>query len=651
MKHLKHFVLASFAAFAMMSCSQNDGLQKDVDALKERVTTLELLANQVNNNINTVRQLLTKSIQNAELVNGVWKITLSDNTVLELKQGSEGTVAQPAVVSITPEGYWKIGDQVTTVKATATDGKTPKFQVSTENYWQVSFDDGATWTNVLQDGKPIAAVPAPAEGGGDTFFTDVKKSEDGKTLIVTLASSIGGGTYNLPIVSNLVCQIMKEGVARYDAATNTLQVEWGKTVELKVNIDGDNASVIAPQGWLATLSEPVDKVATLTLTAPAMTSRASADNTKDLTVQVYRNGFIAVDKMMVVGAEAEKSYLQRYNEGLEAVQVGTEGVKGTISLNVNNFGAATEVKDGETINAPGVYYLQSGATVTLALDQTAAAAGVTTPTQTKLVLFTDGRATVNVANTIYLGGTNATDDKGVVAKNIDFVTDIQPMFKENNPTTAITLDNFVMDHCSVSLNSTAQNNNNFTYFAGANITTRNISIQNSLFKVATNGSTAMRFLNWDKSTGVNGDVISVVNNIVVCPQVVDNKSVNSTFIFNKTNPINVTTVAFNNNTLINMPCTSNALLNAAFKGACEAKDNVLFCNTNVAFYLYNTADNITLGENIFYNPANASASVQGKSDKANLIQNTTENPLPAFTADTDWWTVVSPTGKGAKLNK
>ena len=57
MKYYKSFILFSLFALAFVSCNTDD-LERDIDALKDRVTNVEAQVQQLNDEMNIIRVLL-----------------------------------------------------------------------------------------------------------------------------------------------------------------------------------------------------------------------------------------------------------------------------------------------------------------------------------------------------------------------------------------------------------------------------------------------------------------------------------------------------------------------------------------------------------------------------------------------------------------
>lgn len=345
MKTFKFLMPFMLAVLVFAGCDTDD-LRNDIDDLKNRVESLEAQVASINENMNALRVLIdgnkTISSYTYDETTGAYTLTLSDGNVITLTQGVTGTVNYPSI-GIDEKGYWTVNGESLGQQAVGQNGDTPEFRIEeSTNYWQVKFGAGE-WQYVLSNGEKVQATTETINNE-DKFFQSVEVK--GGYLEVVMKD---GQTLTMPIVDGLTCEIITEGVAGFSG--NVLSVAAGSTVKLNVNISGDNSIVTAPNGWIATLSEPVDGKAELSLTAPVSASastftRATADNTKDVVVQANKGINWAVDKIQVQideneggGDEGEAvNYLEKYNSGETITIAGVE-------INKEKFGEAQHVTD------------------------------------------------------------------------------------------------------------------------------------------------------------------------------------------------------------------------------------------------------------------------------------------------------------------
>lgn len=396
MKYIKSYILFVIMGFAVAGCTIDD-LKDDVNDLKDRVTLIEQQVKLLNDNLAVIGYILdpqNKTVSKVETVkeNGVaakYVITLSDNTQLTLTIGKEGTVNEPEI-TIGDDGKWYINGISTGVVAVGENGKNgegyPEFRVQNGN-WQIRFGDGE-WANV-PGGEGIAG----GSSLGDQIFESAKV--DGSNFVVTLKD---GTVHTLPIVATLVCAIDRTGLAFDDE--DFLIINKGERVVIPAKIEGENPQVTYPQGWRATLNklDVADEKGNnyqLLIFAPAAENktltRAAADNTADVTVQVQEGLFWAVDKIKVKNPKGLASNLDMYNEGQAVIVGGLEITK-------EKYGEAQEITTNGAI-AGGVYFVSAN-DLTLTYNQG------TSVVENLIIIPNSDEVTsinLNIDKSIYLG--------------------------------------------------------------------------------------------------------------------------------------------------------------------------------------------------------------------------------------------------------
>ncbi len=317
-----------FGCVAGMLCltqCTDEKLLDDLNTLSNRVENMEATVNTLNENLDALEVLLenNKTIQSYSETDGVYTLVLSDGTEIKLTEGKVGETVIPEI-SIDENGYWVIDGVAQEIQA---NGSTPRFRISDSGFWEVTYD-GTSYEQVKNvDSDPVSAVPGEGGESGNTFFENVEVS--GNTLIVTMK---GGQQYSLPIVEGLISEIVTDGE---DFDGETMFVLWGGTVTTPVRVKGDNVIVTAPAGWIATVSEPdAEGNATLSVTAPqqpqtaSVSTKATADNTSDLVIQVNKGINWAVDKISVRGTVAANTLLEKFEAGrtidIEGIEINRE---------------------------------------------------------------------------------------------------------------------------------------------------------------------------------------------------------------------------------------------------------------------------------------------------------------------------------------
>lgn len=367
MKNFKSLLPFLLMVFALVGCDTDD-LRNDVDELKNRVESLEAQVTAINENMNVLQVLVegNKTIKSCvyDEATKTYKLVLSDDTQLELYQGEDGMANTPEI-TVSADNKWVINGTPTDVDATGADAALPKFKLDDQNYWMVDLDGDGTlygYDYVYNEaGEKVQAVSGDTTGG-DTFFESVSYNEAEGFLEVKLTST-PGTTYKLPVVPTLTCKINTENVEEYK--NGVLTVGYGLSAELEVEVQGDNYFVTAPSGWTAVLGE-VDSdthKATLTVYAPkeevaaGTLSRATADNSTDLSLQVNKGGYWAVAKIQVQGLTIIQSYKSVYDEG-ETIMVGD------MAINKATYGEAKYVNTSDyDFTGGGVFFIAPGVEV------------------------------------------------------------------------------------------------------------------------------------------------------------------------------------------------------------------------------------------------------------------------------------------------
>ena len=104
----------------LVGCNKTDDLWDDVNDLKTRVTALEKTVQDLNWNIEAVRELCKEgaTITDIELKDGIYTITLSNGKTLKL------------------------------VEETGAGALIPQMGIDNDGYWTVSYDNGSTFTQL-----------------------------------------------------------------------------------------------------------------------------------------------------------------------------------------------------------------------------------------------------------------------------------------------------------------------------------------------------------------------------------------------------------------------------------------------------------------------------------------------------------------------
>lgn len=189
-------------ALAAGGCS--GGLENDLNLLERRLRNVQSMCEKINNNINDLKSVV-EVLQNNDFVTDVKEETIAGEKVLTIYFVNSdpiviyhGTDADTPVIGIdtlTPSDgkyYWTVTypDRKPEFLTNASDGtpiaataSSPLFRIGKKGQWEVSYDDGLTWTDQY-NGVPfgIATGESPR-----SFFASV--IDEGDFIILKMLDS------------------------------------------------------------------------------------------------------------------------------------------------------------------------------------------------------------------------------------------------------------------------------------------------------------------------------------------------------------------------------------------------------------------------------------------------------------------------------
>lgn len=338
-------------AVLMAACEDIDKLEDDIQALEERVTALEEKVKPINDNVKALVEIYKAGVITSieENADGHYTLTLSNGKTVELAKWVEGFGSVP-MVGVNSEGHWQVSyDGGATWKEVLKDGKpvtavgngglAPQFRVDADGYWEVDADGNGTFERVKDvNGQPVKAVYDP-EGPVQELFESVTPKDDLLEIVLK-----NGEKLNIPIVPDFYCYFDK-------AIQGEQAVQPGETKKYKVHLKGaDHTVITAPMGWKALLGAANDQfVAELTLTAPQgkvqPAVRAVADNLRDVSILAFKGSFVTVAKMQVNAIEVEMGGTDTPEEpGKTSLNVPMPAPNVTIT-NIGAYSSANPVVD------------------------------------------------------------------------------------------------------------------------------------------------------------------------------------------------------------------------------------------------------------------------------------------------------------------
>lgn len=462
MKTFKFLMPFLLVAFTFVGCNTDD-LRNDIDELKNRVESLEALVSTMNDNVNALKVFAEGgvTISSYEQIGDKYKLVLSDGRTIELTQGQQGDVDVPSI-SISEDGCWIInGVKQEDKKAVGANADAPKFTIKKETvegaekaYWYVDYNDGKDYVQVKDlEGNPVEATTSGNVNIEPDFFEKVEV-ENG-CMVVTLKTD-PKGPYSLPIVEGLICKIETKDVEEYK--DNILTVGYGRNVKLQVEVTGETQILTAPAGWTAELGTLTDGKGELTITAPqapVATTRAVADNTKDIVLQTNKGINWAVAKIQVEAKQLVESYYQEYLNGKDLV-IGKVGENTENAFVLNKTTCPESMvqyieSDQDITEDNKVYFVKEGVTVTY---------NVADKINTMIIVGDKPgvKPIVKTKKILSLSGT--TSGKGLILYNIvlDATEHTNYVINIDGNTDGVTYDYlYLIDNCRIKLPTTGAN--------------------------------------------------------------------------------------------------------------------------------------------------------------------------------------------------
>ena len=494
MRYYKSFILFGMFAWTFTSCNTDD-LERNIDALTDRVVNMEAQIQRLNDNMNLIRVMLdgNQTITEWSENNGTYTLKLSNGETLTLTPGNEDQ--KNYSIEIGSNGNWVIGGVETDWRAEAQNGNdatiTPQFKIEAnaadggKKYWYVSYDEGKTW-EVLENGL--------AEGTNENKNPITKAEVKGDAFEVTF----DGKLYQIPIVKGLECAINLPKNEAWAVAAGQ-----PASFKVKVNLaEGDLVRVNAPVEWKASVAayKAGDKEVTVNVTAPATPSECV------ISVEVTHGVNAAIDK--VTAKVASDSYWADYQAGLD-IKIGD------VVINKFDFPEAVLISDAKsftTFESDKVYFLDVDVEMT-----------VKTAIKDHLILINNNpkkKVIVRMGDGKYIGFNSSTGTGlGFLCKGLelDGTQNKSYLFtlEGKKDEAKYTFDYLVIEDCVVKLGKENKQRALLSISSSNSpqVSIKNIVLNSSKFSL-TNSSTETRILNLhpDNKTFANS-MIQITNNV------------------------------------------------------------------------------------------------------------------------------------------
>lgn len=589
-----------------LGACKTDDLERDIDALKDRVTAMEAKVDRLNESMNMIRVALdgNKTIQSyTENEDGSYTLTLSDGNTITLTQGKTGATDVYQEVSISTDGNWVIGGVETEHRALAVDGEpgvTPQFRLTMESegkyYWEVSYDGELTWEEVKsQQGTRVYASASGSSSVAGPIASAVPNAT-GDKFEITLTSN--GTKYEIPIVSGLACAITKPVLEDgfWIVPTNT---EATTPIDLK----GEAVLISAPEGW--TVTAEIGN-GTLTITPPAQDGAEGV-----IILQVHKGLHWAIDQIKVRSKKVITSWYQEFLAGGEIVVNDVTIKKGSADNKVLINEEEVDLKvslisdDNAEITADGLYFIEAGLDVAYS----------NTGTGNKILINdspTGEKPVVTCSNSIKLNGTS------LVCKNVALVSPISNKFLEITDNNAPYV---AFDGCNFEVPSTATQN---SFLNTLGIVMDNFSFCNSKMIIERTGT--YRILNIGSGSDIIFPNVKIENSIFSS---VDNKDFKLLYVPDASSNVGIKSLVLCYTTFINLHYKAAGFING---------DIFKMIVTNNIIYADNNTTNVT----VFRRRGNLSDAFEGTGN-GSIINNI--GYISGGSTLVSWFGGVSPISK------
>lgn len=246
---MKKILCLLSSLLVLVSCFDDSKIWDELNEHESRLTELERACQELNENIVSLQAIVT-AIAESDCVTGVtpilegetevgYEITFSQSAPIKVYHGING---QTPLIGIKADEngvyYWTLneewildaeGHKMPVAGVDGEDGAagedganavTPKLKIE-EDYWYVSYDDGATWSKLEK----------AAGKDGDSFFKEVVVSAD--EVKFTFAD---GRTVSVPLKKRVSMSFNLEG--------NMAAVNAGEMIEIKYTVQNGNANTV-----------------------------------------------------------------------------------------------------------------------------------------------------------------------------------------------------------------------------------------------------------------------------------------------------------------------------------------------------------------------------------------------------------------------
>lgn len=225
MEKVKYMLLAALMLLTggVLTTSCTD-YQDEIDALDYRITVLEKLVKDLNNNIEAMKVIVT-AMEEGDYITAVneteegYLVNFHKAGPIYIIDGVDGEDAQAPDITVVKDPtdgqwYWQINGEWLLVggekiRANGKDGENGKDAISPQvrinqetGIWEVSTDGGLTWTSTGTPAKGKDGENGENGKDGRQFFMEVNYTIDGNGNEYMVITTKSGQTFRIPIYTN-----------------------------------------------------------------------------------------------------------------------------------------------------------------------------------------------------------------------------------------------------------------------------------------------------------------------------------------------------------------------------------------------------------------------------------------------------------------
>lgn len=320
MRHKFLFTLCSLVVGLLLFSCTDEEMENRLDAVENRLDAIETQIGEINSSMIALQTILDGKtiVTDVKKEGEIYKLYLLDGSVL-------------------------------TISAIPYTFNAPQLSMDKNGFWRVSYDDGASWSFLLDnEGEKVCSAPVldisddghwvingvktavKAEASGSAIMKSINL--DGDVLTITLAD---GRVAEISVDSSFSCAVYFDEacLGRVDYTEVPIAFYPGTTMTYYVKlVNHSQVAISAPEGWKAVLEEHFVSdgalIARLSVLSPLTTRAILASSESDVVItSTAKDGRVAIAKLRVSCQEAPEPVAS-----ISLSEVGTSTLTFSVSL-------------------------------------------------------------------------------------------------------------------------------------------------------------------------------------------------------------------------------------------------------------------------------------------------------------------------------